>query len=250
MTVFFMQRRYALALMLMFIVLLIPLSIWSQPFDFYQPVQDSTGQAITYLTYSAGKQGFLISLFLLMIWVTWRCQIPRHQWSQKALQLILLLGLAMVLKVGIKALTEQPRPYTEVMTQSLLLPNPQHFYLLSEPKQQAILLAMESNVSPWRVKHWQQELDYSFPSGHTLFAVVCLLFFGQLLAEKKRYLDVAVLLSWTISIGYSRLWLGMHYPLDLFGAGLLAGALYLLVPLNYALPHLDWPSWLPHRPRV
>lgn len=58
---------------------------------------------------------------------------------------MLLLGLAMVLKMGMKAVTQEPRPYTELMTQSLLLPNAGHFYKLAQPKQEALMLAMEES---------------------------------------------------------------------------------------------------------
>ncbi len=53
----------------------------------------------------------------------------------------------MVLKMGMKAVTQEPRPYTELMTQSLLLPNAGHFYKLAQPKQEALMLAMEEKVS-------------------------------------------------------------------------------------------------------
>lgn len=99
---------------------------------------------------------------------------------------MLLLGLAMVLKMGMKAVTQEPRPYTELMTQSLLLPNAGHFYKLAQPKQEALMLAMEEKVSPWRVMHWQGETDFSFPIWAIMvFAMVCLLYFGSLLAEKS-----------------------------------------------------------------
>lgn len=236
--------KRALVLLLVFILLLIPLTVLSLQLDFYQPVSDSVGKTMTYLTNSAGKEGFLFSLLFLVLWVGWRCQIPRKQWLNKVIQLVLLLGLAMVMKTGMKVVTQEPRPYTELMTQSLLLPNAGHFYKLSEPRQEALMLAMESKVSPWRIKHWQGETDYSFPSGHTVFAMVCLLFFGSLLAEKRHYVSLGLLLTWAISVAYSRLWLGMHHPIDLLGAALLVGVLYLLVPQTYPLQHPRWQPWL------
>ncbi|EGQ8591059.1 TPA: phosphatase PAP2 family protein [Vibrio cholerae] len=239
-----MSCKRALVLLLTFILLLIPLTLLSLQLDFTQPVSDSVGRAMTYLTHSAGKEGFLFTLLFLVCWVGWRCQIPRHQWLNKSIQLMLLLGLAMVLKVGMKAVTQEPRPYTELMTQSLLLPNAGHFYKLAKPKQEALLLEMEEKVSHWRVMHWQGETDFSFPSGHTVFAMVCLLYFGSLLAEKKRYLSLGALLIWVSGVAYSRLWLGMHHPVDLLGAALLVGVLYLLVPQQYPLQHPRFKPWL------
>ncbi|QXC55321.1 phosphatase PAP2 family protein [Vibrio mimicus] len=236
--------KRALVLLLTFTLLLVPLAVVSLQLDFFKPVSESVGKTMMYLTQSAGKEGFLFSLLFLSIWVGWRCQIPRQQWLNKAIQLVLLLGLAMVMKTGLKAVTQEPRPYTELMAQSLLLPNGEHFYKLSEPKQEALLVAMESKVSPWRIVHWQGETDYSFPSGHTVFAVLCLLYFGSLLIEKKHYLSLGALLIWALSVAYSRLWLGMHHPVDLFGAGLLVGGLYLLVPQQYPLQHPRFQPWL------
>lgn len=236
--------KRALVLLLIFILLLIPLALLSAQLDFTQPVSNGIGRLMFYLTHSAGKEGFLLTLLFLIGWTAWRCQIPRNQWVNKGIQLVFLLGLAMVSKVGLKALTEEPRPYTELMTQSLLLSNAEHFYKLPAPKQEALLLAMQTKVSPWRVVHWYGETDFSFPSGHTLFAMICLLFFGSLLAEKKQYVSLGVLLAWAMSVAYSRLWLGMHYPIDLAGAALFAGALYLLVPQSYPLPPPRFQPWL------
>ncbi|MGL4827953.1 MAG: phosphatase PAP2 family protein, partial [Vibrio sp.] len=83
--------KRALVLLLMFTLLLIPLAVVSLQLDFFQPVSETTGQAMAYLTYSAGKEGFLFSLLFLGVWVGWRCQIPRQQWLNKAIQLLLLL---------------------------------------------------------------------------------------------------------------------------------------------------------------
>ncbi|CSI55533.1 putative phosphatidylglycerophosphatase B [Vibrio cholerae] len=43
--------------------------------DFTQPVSDSVGRVMTYLTHSAGKEGFLFTLFFLVcpIWAHGVC---------------------------------------------------------------------------------------------------------------------------------------------------------------------------------
>ncbi|CSB78511.1 putative phosphatidylglycerophosphatase B [Vibrio cholerae] len=74
--------------------------------------------------------------------------------------------------------------------------------------------------------------------------MVCLLYFGSLLAEKKHYLSLGALLIWVSGVAYSRLWLGMHHPVDLLGAALLVGVLYLLVPQQYPLQHPRFKPWL------
>ncbi|GAA1958706.1 phosphatase PAP2 family protein [Catenulispora subtropica] len=65
----------------------------------------------------------------------------------------------------------------------------------------------------------------SFPSGHTAFAVslaiaICLL------AAGTRWFRPAVVLGalWTLLIGFSRLYIGAHYPLDVLGSVVVSSA--------------------------
>lgn len=75
--------------------------------------------------------------------------------------------------------------------------------------------------------------DYSFPSGHTISAVICYGFLAYLLVPKMPSLFwkwVVVLVSVLIMafIGYSRVFLGGHYLTDViagYGLGLAWGAL-------------------------
>lgn len=62
--------------------------------------------------------------------------------------------------------------------------------------------------------------DSSFPSGHTGSAFAISLVFYLLLPEKfKGYGWLAILLS--VLMGYSRLYVGIHYPTDVLGGALL-----------------------------
>ncbi|MGC9422252.1 phosphatase PAP2 family protein [Vibrio sp.] len=185
------------------------------------------------LTQTAGKEGFVLTLVVLMIWVYWRVPSHRQQWLNRGIQLVLLLLFTMLVKVGLKQVTHSPRPYTEVMVQKLILPAPEHFYRLDRQQQEAVIGLMADSTSPYRLRVWLQERDFSFPSGHTTFAVTCLLFFGGLLVEQKRWISVALLFSWSSAIALSRLWLVMHRPEDLWAATLLVGLVYLLIPRRY-----------------
>ncbi len=62
--------------------------------------------------------------------------------------------------------------------------------------------------------------SYAFPSGHTsvAFASATSLF----LATKKWYIGVPAL-AWATGVGYSRIYLGQHYPSDVF-VGAVVGA--------------------------
>lgn len=62
----------------------------------------------------------------------------------------------------------------------------------------------------------ERPLDYSFPSGHTAssFAAASALYFGR----KKLWIPAAILAG---LIGFSRLYLYVHYPTDVFAGALI-----------------------------
>jgi undecaprenyl-diphosphatase len=79
-------------------------------------------------------------------------------------------------------------------------------------------------------------LDPSFPSGHASIAFA--LAFGLLLHNRKWG---AFMLALAALVGFSRVWVGVHYPLDVIG-GLLVGlvAAWFTAPVKKAIePYLD-----------
>lgn len=81
---------------------------------------------------------------------------------------------------------------------------------------------------------WQRTLDvgfYSFPSGHAMMSMVVYGAIGYLLASHYRHrwreivLGTAVLIG---AIGFSRLYLGVHWPTDVI-AGYAAGMIWLIL---------------------
>jgi len=81
---------------------------------------------------------------------------------------------------------------------------------------------------PWSIG---DEHTFSFPSGHSLFAVV---FYGTLAwcalhrhtDTRRRFAILVPAILMMFSIGTSRIYLGMHYPTDV-AAGWLTGTLWL-----------------------
>lgn len=80
---------------------------------------------------------------------------------------------------------------------------------------------------------WERVVDvryYSFPSGHAMVSMVIYGLIGYLLATRFRRWRVLILNFTTIlilAIGFSRLYLGVHWPTDV-AAGYAAGLVWLI----------------------
>lgn len=95
---------------------------------------------------------------------------------------------------------------------------------------------------------WERIVDvgqYSFPSGHAMVSLVIYGFIGYLLATRfSRYrawiVSLTVLLI--LAIGFSRMYLGVHWPTDI-AAGYAAGLVWLIACI------LSLKIWREHRAR-
>ncbi len=213
----------------LFVLGIIPMSLFGSYHDLTSQVPESLGITFTLLTDSAGSKGFLITLTLLLLSL-FRFKPSRIEWMQKLSMLGLLLVIGFASKTGLKLMTENPRPYTELLAAEQLIETPETFYQLDTKQQANVINQISEQVSDWRTRHWQGEKDYSFPSGHTIFVSICLAFFGGLFLQNKCYISALSLWMWGMSVAYSRLWLGMHRPEDLIGSVLFVAIVFTLLP--------------------
>ncbi|HHX8508584.1 TPA: phosphatase PAP2 family protein [Vibrio diabolicus] len=222
-------KKYGLMMLALFVLGIIPMSLFGSYHDLTSQVPESLGITFTLLTDSAGSKGFLITLTLLLLSL-FRFKPSRTEWMQKLSMLGLLLVIGFASKTGLKLMTESPRPYTELLAAEQLIETPETFYQLETKQQANVINQISEQVSDWRTRHWQGEKDYSFPSGHTIFVSICLAFFGGLFLQNKCYTSALSLWMWGMSVAYSRLWLGMHRPEDLIGSVLFVAIVFTLLP--------------------
>ncbi|EGQ9820200.1 phosphatase PAP2 family protein [Vibrio parahaemolyticus] len=222
-------KKYGLMMLALFVLGIIPMSLFGSYHDLTSQVPESLGITFTLLTDSAGSKGFLITLTLLLLSL-FRFKPSRIEWMQKLSMLGLLLVIGFASKTGLKLMTESPRPYTELLEAEQLIETPETFYQLDTKQQANVINQISEQVSDWRTRHWQGEKDYSFPSGHTIFVSICLAFFGGLFLQNKCYISALSLWMWGMSVAYSRLWLGMHRPEDLIGSVLFVAIVFTLLP--------------------
>lgn len=91
----------------------------------------------------------------------------------------------------------------------------------------SLLKSLFARPRPTVVPHLTWVLTESFPSGHAMLSAIVYLTLGALLAQlvERRWLKaylVGVVLSLTLLIGLTRVYLGVHYPTDVLG-GWMAG---------------------------
>ncbi len=88
---------------------------------------------------------------------------------------------------------------------------------------------------PTLIHPYQIDNDASFPSGHTSTAFATA---ASLSINFKKWYVVVPAYAWAASVGYSRLYLGEHYPTDVFaGAAIGVGSAYLSHWLNKKIMH-------------
>ncbi|WP_157935177.1 phosphatase PAP2 family protein [Vibrio sp. 10N.286.49.B3] len=214
-----------------FTLLLFPVIYLNTNGSLTSPVNDSYGLFISLLTDSAGSRGFLITLAVLCL-MTLSLKLNKATLLRFTLALAFLLITSFATKSILKHVTQQPRPYVEFLQQEHIIPDTDTFYRAELLEKNLFITEATNNTSTWRTRHWLGETNYSFPSGHTIFVAICIIFFGGIFAHYRCYAFIALLLTWGLGVSYTRLWLGMHHPFDLLASTLCAALLFALMPTN------------------
>ena len=162
----------------------------------------------------------------------------------RALLLVVLisLGATQVGKSLLKPLIGEARPYVVVLTKD----DPariRDFYAVKRSIRadavRAYYAKSAAQTPPYLIAHRAKETGYSFPSGHSTFAASWALLFAGIIgfANRRRSLITGAVITWAMLVMASRVWLGMHYPLDLAGGVLLASAINLPLLLAWQQRH-------------
>lgn len=231
-----MLKMYKNLLIYTALMLLIPMGAWAaayawlpeQPANLSLPVY-----ALLWLTES-GSPPYAVATALLLTAVLTYLLRRRYAWQTVLLLCALSLGSTQAVKSLMKNHFQEPRPFVDALVRSGSLPQAADFYRLSDTEQSAWVwrqaepvLARADRIQAARFRalaaHQARHHDYSFPSGHTIFAVSWLLLFAGFGLRRRVLLPVA---AWAGLMLLSRLLLGMHYPIDLFVSTLAAALLH------------------------
>ncbi|MGS0681521.1 phosphatase PAP2 family protein [Shewanella sp. 125m-7] len=188
-------------------------------------------QGLYWLT-STGTAPYGIITGILILVACYRC-LSRQQFMQLVLAVSISMAATLSLNHFLKPYFAEPRPNAALLEQEYLL-NTQDFYQQSKAdKRQRIGTAIHQlevarpdlSLSPSIKRHWQHEVGYAFPSGHTLFAVTLALTVSFYLLVAGQTLLPLMLLGWAIGMGFSRMLLGMHWPQDVLASTAIGGSI-------------------------
>ena len=189
------------------------------------------------LTRMVDLPGLVVTIAALLL-------LTRHKLTLSQPALLALGGALLAVLAGdwaikslIKQLTQEPRPYLLWLESQNLIPAIPQFYAASvaERSEQVHAASQLLALPQWLGNHWQAEVNYAFPSGHSIAAMSLAQFFGLIwLARAPR--GVWLLPLWAIGIALSRTLIGMHWPLDVLASALL-GSLTALFAARWWLHH-------------
>lgn len=176
------------------------------------------------MTLSLDEIGIAVILAVLSILVLRGWRRRPYQYAVFFFCLMVALGSAFVTKSVAKQYFKEPRPYVIWLAEEGRLTNSNNFYaqlpLTREQWLSDSLKSMpEEEVPKWLKLHWQDEVSYSFPSGHSIAAMTIASFYCLLFAYRRRsnWL-IAGLSLWAVAVCYSRLLLGLHWPIDILAS--------------------------------
>lgn len=222
------------------LMLAIPATVWLLNWQWQPNLTSSWDHALLLLTETGSTPYALITCVLLMLCLMWLAR-RRYSWFLVGFLCATSVVGTQAIKEGAKAVFKEPRPFVEVYFK----PNPEQFYALPKTEQEAAVLQFSQSGNAVVVAHQADELGYSFPSGHTIFAVSWLLMFGGLLYQARGqavFFAQFLAILWAGAMLISRLRLGMHYPIDLFASTLIAW-LFHLVLFIMVVPKLEQWRW-------
>lgn len=221
------------------LMLLVPVAVWLTGWQWHGDdyLIPSLDYPLWLVTETGSAPYALVPCVLLMLWLM-RLARQRYSWllvgAICAGSVIGTQAIKTVAKFGFA----EPRPYVvQIMGEQT-----EQFYEIDRAQRAELVHARyQGSDHPIIIEHRANETGYSFPSGHTIFAVSWLLVFaGLLVGTQGRGANIAlgVMTIWAMLMLISRLRLGMHYPIDLFVSTLIAWIFHVVLFI-WIVPKVD-----------
>ena len=214
-------------------MLILPLICWALELTLFPRLDLSSGLAqLVYGITWTGSVPWGIGFILLVLVVCWRL-LPLNLF----LPLLLAVGLSqtfgVILNHELKEHFHEPRPNVHWLAEKQGFDENAFYQQDKRARLHQLERAMASEADCLMLadniaRHWRHELGYSFPSGHTQFAVSFGLILSFFLFMGGRNGWAAMVTLWAASMGLSRMLLGLHWPRDVLASTLIGGALAVI----------------------
>lgn len=192
-----------------------------------------------FLTESGSAPYALITCVIFMLWLM-KLSSKRYSWLLVGAVCATSVIGTQAIKTVAKNVFAEPRPYVVKMMGSET--QAEQFYELPVNEREVLVAQHYQNHEfPLVAEHRITETGYSFPSGHTIFAVSWLLLFAGLLRGIRSQAVIfaqAFAFIWAALMLVSRLRFGMHYPIDLFVSTLIAWVFHCVL-FVWAIPFAE-----------
>ncbi len=196
------------------------------------PTAVISGKALLYtMTQTVSRPWGLVSSLLLFTGLIFAIShhISVSKWRWALLAIIVVWG-GQGIKSLLKPYFQEPRPYV-VALMAQEHQQASEFYRLSKTQRSEVIQQRSENwplIPDWQRSHWQHELGYSFPSGHSLFVSCWVLFFYAVLSLQRRWGCLLLVTAWAWMVMWSRMALGMHWPQDVIASVIIAWVFTML----------------------
>lgn len=226
-----MQIQLALFSILMMIV---PLQIWATGYTWWEFENHYATHYVDLLSFeltllipitqtASFPNSVVVSALLAVVLLLFASR--QNAWQTILVMCVLSVGGTQLAKSTIKQISQEPRPYVVYLNENILpfMGYEAHSFYRQPEKVQTQAIATGFHYPPeFKEYMLSEDRGFSFPSGHTIFVVSWLLLFVGLLPRWGKSVLLPILTIWAAAVSYSRVKLGMHYPIDLFVSILLA----------------------------
>lgn len=242
------QHSKTITIIVWVILMLFPATILLTNYSLFPSIAlDSWSSTALYWLTSTGTAPYGIITGLIILAACYR-SMSMNNFTKLVLAVSISMASTLSLNHFLKPYFAEPRPNAALLEQTYLL-NTQDFYQHDKAeKRQMIGIAIDQldiarpdlKLSDAIKSHWQHEVGYAFPSGHTLFAVTLALVVGFYLLSTGIIVLPALLFSWALTMGFSRMLLGMHWPQDVLASTAIGGT---IAALSIYITEFVWAKW-------